>query len=92
MTGKCETCALLTGLRSKFTHPDLKQIVTDLHELHRITYMNERMTYYMSRKEAMDYPDEIFSCITDGMAQNHSHLLHFGNQVIKLLKCNTNSS
>ena len=81
MTGKCETCAMLTGLRTKFTHPTLKKMVTDLHELHRITYMNERMSYYNRRKEAVDYPDEVFSCITDGMSQNHTKLPHESGQV-----------
>jgi len=80
VTGKCETCAFLTGLRSRYTHPFLKQLVTDLHELHRITYMAERHKYYDRRKEAINSPDEIMSGISDGMAQNHTSLPWYGGK------------
>lgn len=91
VTGKCDTCALLTGLRSKFKHPDLKKLVTELHALHRSTYMGERDAYYRRRMEALENPDEVFSCITDGMAQNHSSLPYFANQV-QLSPCCLNFS
>ena len=80
VTGKCETCALLTGLRSRYTHPVLKQLVTDLHELHRLTYMAERHKYYDRRIEAINSPDEIMSGISDGMAQCHTSLPWYGGK------------
>jgi hypothetical protein len=43
--------------------------------------MGERMAYYDRRKEAIDNPDEVFSCISDGMAQNHTQLPYYANQV-----------
>jgi len=67
----------------------LKGLVTELHELHRFTYMNERYAYYDRRQEALTNPDEVFSCITDGMAQNHTVCPYLSNQVknILLLVC-----
>ena len=79
VSGKCFTCALLTGLRSKFTHPKLKHMATALHALHRDTYMAEREAYYKRRKEALDNPDEVMSVISDGMAQTHTALPYYGN-------------
>ena len=49
VTGKCFTCADLSSLRSKFTHPDLKKIVTNLHEMHRQTYIGEKILFYERR-------------------------------------------
>jgi len=37
VTGKCQTCTLLTALRAQFTHTNLKRLVTELHELHRLS-------------------------------------------------------
>lgn len=79
VSGKCNTCAALADLRTQFVHPYLKQMATDLHTFHRDTYMGERHAYYERRKEAMENPDDVLSCIVDGMAQTHSHIPHFGN-------------
>lgn len=79
VSGKCHTCATLADLRTKFRHRYLKQMATDLHSFHRDVYMGERQAYYARRKEAIENPDEVFSCIVDGMAQTHSHIPHFGN-------------
>ena len=79
VSGKCHTCAALANLRTQFIHPYLKQMATDLHAFHRDMYMGERQAFYERRKEAMENPDEVLSCIVDGMAQTHSHIPHFGN-------------
>lgn len=77
--GKCETCALLSDLRSQFKNAKLKQMATDLHTLHRNTYMGERWEYYDRRMEALNNPDEVMSIIADGMAQSHTSLPYYGN-------------
>ena len=79
VTGKCLTCAILTGLRGKFTNIRLKNMVTELHQFHRITYMAERAAYYSRRNEAIANPDWVMSVICDGMALTHSSLPHFAN-------------
>jgi len=80
VSGKCLTCGMLTGLRSQFIHPELKKMATELHALHRNTYMAEREAYYNRRKESIDFPNEIMSVISDGMAQTHTSLPYFANQ------------
>ena len=79
VTGKCFTCTQLSELRNMFAHVDLKKIITNLHEMHRATYMGERLKYYERRQEAMRNPDEVHSAIVDGMSQGHSNLPHFAN-------------
>lgn len=79
VTGKCDTCAYLTALRSKFSNGTLKLTVTRLHELHRATYMGEKLEYYNRRQEAKRNYREVMSVITDGMAQSHTQLPHFAN-------------
>jgi len=37
-------------------------------------YMAERLAYYDRIREALLHPDNIMSCISDGMAQNHCGL------------------
>jgi hypothetical protein len=39
---KCNTCDHLNRMRSEFSNPKLKSLVTELHALHRDMYMNER--------------------------------------------------
>ena len=80
VTGKCKVCALLSGVRSKFKHPSLKKMATELHELHRSFYMAERQAYYEKKREALENPDEVMSVILDGMAQSHTCLPHYANQ------------
>ena len=65
VTGKCETCALLSLLRKSFRQPHLREEVTNLHYIHRITYMGERKAYADRTMQGM------ISLISDGMAQNH---------------------
>ena len=35
VTGKCQCCAILSRLRGFYSHPKLKELVSELHELHR---------------------------------------------------------
>ena len=79
VTGKCMTCALLTGLRARFANTALKKLVTELHAMHRDMYMAEREAYYNRRQESVEMPDEVMSAISDGMALTHTGLPHFGN-------------
>lgn len=79
MTGKCKTCEILSSLRSKFSNAALKGLVTELHACHRQMYMRERMTYYERRREAIENPTKILSCISDGMATAHSHVPFLAN-------------
>jgi hypothetical protein len=35
VTGKCQCCAILSRLRGFYSHPKLKELVSELHDLHR---------------------------------------------------------
>jgi len=85
VTGKCQCCALLSRLRGFYVHPKLKELVTNLHEIHRYTYMNERYAYYERREEAETNPHEVLSCISDGMAQTHTQCPYLANQARQLV-------
>ncbi len=80
VTGKCSCCAKLSDLRRKFKAAHIRQAITDLHALHRITYMSERKTYYQKQILAIMQPDVYMSVILDGMAQSHSALPWLSNQ------------
>jgi hypothetical protein len=45
VTGKCNTCALLSQLRKKFRDDTRKGYITKLFSLHRSAYMGERREY-----------------------------------------------
>jgi hypothetical protein len=80
VSGKCTTCATLSDLRRKYKSVHIRQTVTDLHALHRITYMAERMNYYRKQWLAITHPDMYMSVILDGMAQKHTALPYLANQ------------
>ena len=77
--GKCMCCAWLSGLRRQCRDAKRRKLVAELHQLHRSMYMAERLTYYERIKEALENPDTIMSCISDGMAQNHCELPYLSN-------------
>lgn len=58
---------------------EVRQRVTDLHALHRWTYMSERLVYYSKTIRAFAEPDACMSIIMDGMAQVHTELPYLGN-------------
>jgi hypothetical protein len=80
VSGKCTTCATLSDLRRKYKSANIRQAVTDLHALHRITYMGERMNYYRKQWLAIMHPEMYMSIILDGMAQKHTALPYLANQ------------
>ena len=61
--GKCNTCAILSDLRSKWHSTFVREMVTDLHALHRITYMSERQVYYSKIWKAVHYPTKYWSSL-----------------------------
>jgi hypothetical protein len=56
VTGKCKTCALLSEARLKQLSLAGGRYLTELHALHRIMYMGERLSYYERRNNAMLMP------------------------------------
>jgi hypothetical protein len=58
----------------------LRQLVTNYHALHRITYMAERKIYYQKIWKAVSQPEEYMSIIIYGMAQTHTVLPWCANQ------------
>jgi len=79
VSGKCNTCAILSDLRRKCNDKLRKQEITYLHCLHRTAYMNERLEYAKKRNLASQLPKLYLSLISDGMAQSHCQLPHLGN-------------
>jgi len=79
VSGKCNTCAILSDLRRKCNDKQRKQEITYLHCLHRSAYMNERLEYCKRRTLAIQFPKLYLSLISDGMAQSHCQLPHLGN-------------
>jgi hypothetical protein len=79
VTGKCQTCAVLTLARK--THKDRmdREHLKLLHLAHRSAYMNERLSYYTKRQQAEAQPRKYLSIITDGMQQRHNVLPWWGN-------------
>lgn len=78
--GKCNTCAILADLRKRFHSAYVRDIVTELHALHRITYMSERQVYYAKIWKSVNFPQQYWSTIFDGMAQNHTQLPYLSHQ------------
>jgi hypothetical protein len=72
--GKCNLCAYLSELRRKFTDARGREEVSRLFEVHRMTYMGERESYYARRLLGMIEPWNYLSTITDGMQQNRCML------------------
>lgn len=81
VTGKCFACAKCSDLKREFKSAHAKQIVSEIHSLHRRTFMNERMAYYKRKVHAMENPDTVMSVISDGFAQTHCLLPWVANQV-----------
>jgi len=79
VSGKCYMCSILSSLRKKFTEATLRADITELHALHRITYMSERRFYYARIKKGCEDPANYLSLIGDGMAENHTALPWLGN-------------
>ena len=80
VTGKCQCCADLSTLRRTHKSQMDREYVTTMHALHRSAYMGERAAYAERRHKAIMQKSSFMSCISDGMAQNHCILPHFGNQ------------
>jgi hypothetical protein len=79
VTGKCNTCALLSIARRKYRGRDHRLYVTRLYELHRSAYMNERIAYATRSMQANLFPKEYLSMNSDGMAQIHCRLPWMAN-------------
>ena len=79
VSGKCYMCSILSSLRKKFTDNALRADITELHALHRITYMSERRFYYARIKKGCEDLLNHLSLIGDGMAENHTNLPWLGN-------------
>jgi hypothetical protein len=77
--GKCSFCAKLTELRSKTQNREQWKYITYLYALHRVSYMNERKSYYEKQLLAIEYPDKYMSIIFDGMSKHHSQLPYMAN-------------
>lgn len=75
---KCDTCAILCGLRQRFDDRERKEMVSHLHAFHRRTYMSQRYCYYRRRAHAVSNPTKVWSFIVDGMQQDHCNLPHRG--------------
>ncbi len=80
VSGKCNHCATLTVLRQKFSSREHRRGISQLHALHRTTYMGERKAYYQRCAKAEREPDKYMSIIVDGMAQNHTNLPYLANR------------
>jgi hypothetical protein len=80
VSGKCQCCANLSLLRRTFKSQRDREYVTLMHALHRSTYMGERIAYAERRNRAIMQRTQYMSTISDGMAQSHNMLPHFGNQ------------
>jgi hypothetical protein len=74
VTGKCMVCAQLSNDRRMYKDAPRRQRITNLHALHRETYMNERRAYYARQQKALDNPLDFMSIICDGMQQTHTQL------------------
>lgn len=79
VTGKCQTCAILTEVRRQRKDVAGRTLINELHGFHRLEVMGERDTYYQRQQLALDHPDEYMSIIVDGMAQNHTELPYLAN-------------
>ena len=76
VTGKCMTCALVSGLRWACMDQKRRAMLSELHALHRSMYMNERLTYYARVHEALTNPSEVMSCISgERPYSNGKHML-----------------
>jgi hypothetical protein len=80
VSGKCRCCANLSHMRRTFKADRDRMYVTLMHALHRSTYMGERIAYAARRNKAVMERSRYMSTISDGMAQSHNMLPHFGNQ------------
>ena len=78
--GKCTSCAVLSDLRMRYHSTYVREFVTNFHALHRMTYMSERQVYYAKIWKAVNLPKEYWSCIFDGMAQDHTELPYLSHQ------------
>jgi hypothetical protein len=78
VSGKCNVCAKLSELRKQSMSRRAKEKLTVLHGLHRSAYMGERIEYSKRRTQAHNFGTTFLSMITDGMAQTHCELPHFG--------------
>lgn len=79
--GKCETCYEIDQLRKNSTSKQQKIALTQCHLLHRGgLFMKERVSYKERVLYALQHPDTVFSCITDGMDQNHSRMPYLGQE------------
>ena len=82
VTGKCMTCALVSGLRWACMDHKRRAMLSELHALHRSMYMNERLAYYDRIHEALSNPSEVMSCISGG-------LICANNWMFRLISCLT---
>jgi len=71
---------MLTCCRQQYRDKRNRELVSSLHQFHRMTYMAERHAYAANIALAYTDKENYFSCISDGMAQEHMLLPWLGNQ------------
>jgi hypothetical protein len=64
VTGKCMTCAMVSGLRWACMDSKRRAMLSELHALHRSMYMNERLAYYERIQLSLLNPGSVMSCIS----------------------------
>ena len=79
VTGKCKCCAHLSMMRKQSTSPQVRELISELHALHRKTVLKEKLSYYDRCQLACAQPSKAISMITDGMNKNHSKVPWYGN-------------
>ena len=87
VSGKCQCCANLSNVRRTIKSNRDREYVTMMHALHRSTYMGERIAYAERRNKAVMQRSRYMSIISDGMAQSHNMLPHFGNHTSGKMAC-----
>lgn len=79
VTEKCKCCANLSLLRKQSTSLFVRELITELHSLHRTSIFCEKQSYYDRQNDACRHPQQIMSMISDGMNKNHSKVPWYGN-------------
>lgn len=79
VTGKCKCCAHLSMMRKQATSSEMRELISELHGLHRKTVVTEKLLYYDRCHLAAGQPLKAVSMISDGMNKNHSKVPWYGN-------------
>lgn len=66
--GKCEECCIISEARQEYKDNTRQKLLTELHALHRSSYMSERLHYYKRRDDSEQFPQDYMSLIIDVMS------------------------